>query len=102
MGGEAHGQCAFISIDERETGRTTIRQHAEVDDLLPLDLDPESRRSLHDLRRTPQWGHYPGEASAKYELQTHDLGGSIVNSVTIHLLRNEQKEFKDEVVVVIT
>ena len=102
MGGEKYGQCAFISIDERGTGGTVLRQHAEVDDLLPLDLDPESRRSLHDLRRTPQWGHYLGGASAKYELQTHELGGSIVNSVTIHLIRNEQKEFKDEVVVVIT
>ena len=101
-GGDKHGQCAFISIDEPGNGETALRHHAEVDDLLPLDLDAESRRSLHDLRRTTQWGRYLSGTSPKYELQTHELGGTIVNSVRVHLICSEEKGFKDEVVVVIT
>ncbi len=103
VGGEKHGQCAFISIDEPEIGETALGRHSEVDDLLPLDLDPESRRPLHEFRRTtPRWALYPGENFAKYELQAHELGGTRVNSVTIYLMRSEQKGFKDEVVVVMT
>ena len=106
VGGVNNGQCAFISIDEHENGETALGRHVEVDDLLPLGLDPGSRRSLHDFRRTaPRWALYPGENVAKYELQAHELGGDIVNSVTICLMpsmRSDQKGFKEEVVVVMT
>ena len=102
-GGNTDGQCAFISIDEHEIGETALGRHVEVDDLLPLGLDPESRRSLHEFRRTtPRWALIPEENFAKYELQAHELGGTIVNSVAIHLMRSEQKGFKEEVVVVMT
>ena len=102
-GGQKDGQCAFISIDEREIGETTLGRHVEVDDLLPLGLHSESRHSLHEYRRTnPRWALYPVENFAKYELQAHNLGESIVNSVNIHLMRSEQKSFKEEVVVVMT
>ena len=58
---------------------------------------------MHDFRRTtPRWPLYLGENAAKYELQAHELGGDIVNSVTIYLMRSEQKGFKEEVVVVMT
>lgn len=101
VGGNDLGQCAFISIDEHESGETALGRHVEVDDLLSLDLGHERRRSLHG-RTTPRWALYPGESFTKYELQTHELGGLIVNSVTIHLMRSEHKGFKEEVVVVMT
>lgn len=95
MGGDENGQCAFISIVENGAGGTAVQSHAEVDDLLPVGLDPGYRQIRHDIRRTPQWPVGP-----KYELQHHELGGERVNSVKIHLLRSPQKALVDEVVAV--
>ncbi len=100
MGGNENGQCAFISIDQDRTDGIAVQSHAEVDDLLPLDLDPEYRLVHHDFRRTPQWTRYP--VGPKYDLQHHELGGERVNSVKIHLLRSSQKALGDEIVAVIT
>lgn len=100
VGGDENGQCAFISIDESGARRTSFQSHAEVDDLLPLDLDPEYRHHRHDFRRTPQWSRYP--MVPKYELQHHELGGARVNSVKIHLLRSMHKGLEDDVVAVMT
>lgn len=98
-GGKINGQCAFISIDRAGIeGFNTLRT-AEVDHVLPLDLDPGSRALTHHnvpLIRS-QTGPLP-----KYELQDYELGGSIVNSVTIHLLPSEQEGLDDEVVAVMT
>lgn len=100
MGGDENGQCAFISIDQDRTDGIDVQPNAEVDDLLPLNLDPEFRLVRHDLRRTPQWPRYP--VSPKYELKHHELGGERVNSVKIHLLRSSQKALGDEIVAVMT
>lgn len=84
---------------------TAFRQHAEIDELLPLDLDPEYRRTFSDpsVFSDPnvllQWAQPPRGNS--YELQTHEIGTDIVNSITIHLLRSEKKGLKDEVVAVL-
>lgn len=98
MGGESNGQCAFISIDQARCGGLNPLQNAEVDGVLPLDLDPDSRALTHP--------HVPLTRShmsspPKYDLQDHELGGSIVNSVTIYLLPSDQ-EGSDEVVAVMT
>ena len=77
-------------------------QHGEVDELLPLDLDPEYRRSFHTPRRSQHWAHPPSVSFPKYDLQTVEFGGSIVNSVTIYQLRSDQQGFNDEIVTVIT
>lgn len=98
MGGDENGQCAFISIDENGSDGTAAQSHAEVDDLLPLDLDPEFRHVRHDIRRTPQWPRYP--VGPKYELQHHELGGERVNSIKIHLLHSPQKALVSEIVAV--
>ncbi len=100
MGGDKNGQCAFISIDQDWTDGIPIRYHAEVDDLLPLDLDPEYRLANQDFRRTPQWPRYPG--GPKYVVHYHELGGERVNSVKIHVLRSSQKALEDETVAVMT
>ena len=76
------------------------RSSAEVDEWLPLDLDPESRMLDHQSylghRRPPHAGR------RKPEVHYHELGGSIVNSVTIHHLRSEEPELRDEVVAILT
>ena len=38
---------------------------------------------------------------SSYELQTHELGAHIVNSITIHLLRSDKNGLEDEVVAVL-
>ncbi|KAI4287001.1 MAG: hypothetical protein L6R35_003747 [Caloplaca aegaea] len=101
VGGPDHGRCAFICRGGR--GATDPRgrsfQHeADVDALLPLDLDPDSRLLAHSyfqrLRASP-----PPRRS-KPEVQIHELGGSIMNSVTIHRLPSTQKGIDDEIVCV--
>lgn len=100
VGGRENGRCAFISISEGSDGATTaLRQHAEVDELLPLDLDPEYRRAFRDPSELLQWAR-PSRGTS-YELQIHELGADIVNSITIHLLRSEKNGLEDEVVAVL-
>ena len=100
VGGDENGQCAFISIDDKSTNGRSHQAQGEVDDLLPLDLDPEYPYARHDLRRSPQWPQYP--SGSKYELQCHELGGERVNSVKIHLLSNTKSGVKIEILVVMT
>lgn len=83
--------CAFIDISEEGSQGGDVRaarRHAEVDALLPLDLDVDSRLSAHDYSRQP-------------EIRLHELGGSIVNSVTIVRLCSGKKGLQDETVVVL-
>lgn len=104
LGGGDSGKCAFICINERaSTGsRSRASQHrAEVDALLPLDLDPGFRlvtQNYFDRRQASS--QLTGRS--KPEVQIHELGASIVNSVTVHRLRSNQHGFKDEDVVALT
>ncbi|KAM0801734.1 hypothetical protein BDR22DRAFT_888194 [Usnea florida] len=100
VGGRENGQCAFIRINENSDAPTrAFGQHVEVDELLPLDLDPESRRTLSNPNAFLQWPRPSWGTS--YELQTHELGTDVVNSITIHLLQGEKSVFRDEVVAVL-
>lgn len=102
VGGRDNGRCAFIDINEGSDGATTaLRQHAEVDELLPLDLDPEYRRNFSDPNVLLQWARSSHGQGSSFELQTHELGADIVNSITIHLLRSEINGLEDEVVAVL-
>ena len=87
-------------MDPASTGRAGARSNYEVDDLLPLDLDPEYRHQRHDVRRSLSWT--PVTSAPEYEMHFQDLGGERVNSVTVHLLKNAGKGLRDETVVVIT
>ena len=87
-------------VNEDSDARTrAFGQHAEVDELLPLDLDPESRRTFSNPNALLQWPR-PSWGNS-YDLQTHELGTDVVNSITIHLLRGEKNGFQDEVVAVL-
>lgn len=96
-----NGRCAFISIGGKGSngvqGRSSHHE-AEVDALLPLDLAPESRMLAHSYFQRLR-ASSPSTRN-KPEVQIHELGGSIMNSVTIHRLQNDQKE--DEIVCVMT
>ena len=104
VGGADNGRCAFISVGSvrSESGRDWIaRRHAEVDALLPLDLDPESRTQTHNLLEHSQTLNL-ASIRRRPEVQIHEIGGLIVNSVAIFNLRGEHKGVKDEIVAALT
>lgn len=101
VGGPDGGQCAFIFVgDEGASGHgQPARSHSEVDALLPLDLDPESRM----LDQHSYIGNRRPTAARrrKPEVQYAEMGTSIVNSVTIYRLRSDPA-LLDETVVLVT
>ena len=102
VGGADQGRCAFIRLDDADSSSArTLLRDAEVDALLPLDLDPESRVLAHSFLHR---GQEPASATNRRKLETtfHELGNQIVNSVSIHCLRSDQKGLGDEIVVVTT
>ncbi|KAI9877814.1 MAG: hypothetical protein M1830_002748 [Pleopsidium flavum] len=104
VGGLEKGRCAFVKL--RDNGvegpsPSSSRRHADVDALLPLDLDPESRfQAHHFLAGSRPDSDFIGVRKA--EVQIQELGSDIVNSVTIHRLRGDGKEFQDEFIAVMT
>lgn len=105
VGGPGEGRCAFIFVGEEdydsERSRETSPIHpVEVDALLPIDLDPGSRLLAHSSVHRSQSDRTSG--CRKPEIQIREVGGSIVNSVTVHRLLSDQKGLEDEVVVVLT
>ncbi|KAL8934204.1 MAG: hypothetical protein Q9211_005353, partial [Gyalolechia sp. 1 TL-2023] len=103
VGGPSNGSCAFVSINGKESvaGRGGFSRHeAEVDALLPLDLDPESRMLAHSYFQRLHASSPPSQS--KPEVLIHELGGSITNSVAIHRLQSDLKDQDDDVVCVMT
>ncbi|KAI4229203.1 MAG: hypothetical protein L6R36_001052 [Xanthoria steineri] len=107
VGGPDKGRCAFICIGRQESSssRSSFSAHgADVDALLPLELDLESRTSNQSYSRRPRASSPP--RPSKPEIQIHELAAStqnsITNSVAIHRLRTDQKSQDDDIVCVIT
>ena len=103
-GGPNKGQCAFIDVSEDgspDSDERAARRHAEVDTLLPLDLDVDSRINAHNHFRRLQ-DPVDSERRSQPEIQLHELGGQIVNSVTVTRLRSDKKHLQDETVAVLT
>lgn len=102
MGGPEGGSCAFIFVGEDATNGAdeAARLHTEVDELLPLDLDPESRmldqHSYIGNRRPLRAGR------RKPKVHYNELGTSIVNSVTIYRLRSGEPGLLDETIVIVS
>ncbi|KAL9009513.1 MAG: hypothetical protein Q9173_005458 [Seirophora scorigena] len=99
VGGPDLGRCAFIYVGGKGSGDAQGRsfQHeADVDALLPLDLDPDSRMLAHSYFQRVRAS--PPPSRSKPEVQIHELGGQIMNSVTIHRLPSYQKGVEDEIV----
>ena len=118
----ASGNCAFIRVNVDEDGNAGLSHNGslenEIDALLPLDLDPESRRlatiSGQEGTRSFPRSQSPAEHGPSRLLEANlghrgkpvvhnvQCGKDIVNSVKIHRLRSSQKDCKDEDVVVVT
>lgn len=100
MGGSDNGDCAFVKMGEKDgrqrQGPQTAAQ-ADVDALLPLDLDPSSRRNTpwnpNEIR--PDSTLNP---KRRPEVYIHELGGLIVNSVTVHRMHHKISEPADEII----
>lgn len=97
-GGQEHGQCAFIRI-AGDTPRRTREQRAEVDDILPLNLDPDSRALLSPSFGRPET---PTNHSQKYTMHYYELGALVVNSVKIHAMQSPKEGLEDDIVVIAT
>ena len=99
VGGQTKGQCAFIEIRTNTLDPTLpIYQHTEVDDLLPLDLNPDPRAILSQGRSTSQ----PAIRPPTYVPHEHEIGEDVVNSVVIHRLLGEKNGLGDDTVVILT
>ena len=122
VGALDEGHCTFINVNAEANDVTDRRQHnyseSEVDALLPLDLDPESRllatiSGQSGARPIPQHSSLAGLATTQSAEARGDIrrkpivhrvqcGDDIVNSVTIYRLRTTRKDCQDEDVVVVT
>ena len=103
VGGQFKGQCAFIEVKRNSnhaaSSPLSFSRHAEVDDLLPLDLDPDSRALVHQgsstLRLAPS-------RSPRYTLHEYEIGDDIVNSVVVQCLPSGREGLEDQIVAVLT
>ena len=103
VGGQHKGQCAFVHIsrdgDDGVESSVSTLQHAEVDDLLPLDLDPESRalpQGASSVLGVPL--HRP----PRYELHEYKIGDDIVNSVVVQRLPAGREGLEDHIIAILT
>ena len=99
VGGLDGGQCAFIFIGD-DMVDSAHHRHSEVDALLPLDLDPESR--LLDQHPSTGDRRPVREGRRKPEIHSNAMGTSIVNSVAIYRLGNGEPGLLKETVVIVT
>ncbi|KAI9824059.1 MAG: hypothetical protein M1832_002127 [Thelocarpon impressellum] len=103
VGGADNGQFATIKIgsDSSGDGDQAPRSHADVDALLPIDLDPELRRQTHRFFTAPSERH-GGSDRRRLQATTHELGQMIVNSVTLHHSATDDVGGNDGTVAVLT
>ena len=103
VGGQIKGQCAFIEIKRNENGAPLsplpTSRRAEVDDLLPLDLDPESRALIDQGSPTAQ---LPSSRAPSYILHEYEIGDDVVNSVVVQRLPGGRDGLEDQIVAVLT
>lgn len=100
--GGGQGQCALIRIANDQDGQSRSgprQRRAEVDEVLPLDLDPMSRSLITQELQHPVSSSL---VAAKYDFYSHTLGKEIVNSVTIHKMQNQKRGLEEEVIVIAT
>ena len=97
IGGYNKGQCAFIDLRDAPPFGRPIRRTAEVDELLPLDLDPHSRILTQDQSRQD---HRAGRRPAK--VVTKDIGTLIVNAITVHKFVQKNKDIEEETVAILS
>jgi len=102
VGGTEKGRCAFIKLGTAPSSTTASQSaathSAEVDARLPLDLDPESR--ILALSYLGGHNERPYSPRAPARVEYHELGGLIVNSITVHKIKGDKRQ-QDEIVAVV-
>ena len=104
VGGNDKGRCAFLQIAESVPAGVAHGaggRHTEVDALLPLDLDPESRMLAHEFLHRHAISP-TGTVRRRPKVHIHELGGLIVNSITVHKLCSGKEGLQDEIVALLT
>ncbi|MCJ1478562.1 hypothetical protein MMC13_007243 [Lambiella insularis] len=103
VGGPVQGRCAFLTLEDSFSSnalrQSTARHTAEVDALLPLDLDPHSRILTQSSLESHE--EHSGIARHHSKIEYRDLGGDIVNSIAVHRLRSGKEGIHDEIVAAI-
>ena len=103
-GGQGDGRCAFVELAESEP--LHLRDYnaglpsGEVDDLLPLDLDLDSRRMAYNGFRPlePRLGSIRRHQRVKYHKFPNQ---EIINSITMYQYVDERDGTKDEPLAII-
>jgi len=98
--GYKHGKCALLKVGDFEIGLDAPKDLFEVDDLLPLNLDPESRAS-HDSTWTPPTPPRPQLFRANH-VSHFEFGKVLINSVKIQLMRGGPEQLEEEIVAITT
>ena len=99
IGGYNKGQCTFIDLRDAPPFGRSIRStpSAEVDELLPLDLDPHARllaqRRSRPERATPR---------RRPKIITKGIGDLIVNAITIYKYVHKSIDVPDETVAILS
>ena len=103
-GGQNDGRCAFVELAEAEPLRPRDPNAGlppgEVDDLLPIDLDPDSRLMAYNGFRPlePRLGSIRRHQRVKYhKFPNHE----IINSITLYQHVDEENGTKDEPLAII-
>lgn len=103
VGGKEKGRCAFIRLGHTPSSSAAAQPaattSAEVNALLPSDLGRESRLLALSYLGDHGESSYNPRPPAKVEY--YELGGLIVNSITVHRIRGDKEGQQDEIVAVI-
>ena len=91
VGGESHGDVAFVRV-----GDADVEGRPQVEAALPVGRPTPSKRPP-----PPRPGDAGYGTSACPEMIVQELGGDIVNAVTVHELANKGTSGRNESVVVI-
>ena len=98
VGGYNSGQCSFVDIRECPPfGKPTNASFpAEVDELLPLDLDPRSRMLAQETTRTDH------QSRRQPKVTTKEFGNDIINAITICKFQHKDPNLRSETIAVIS
>ena len=95
VGGQHNGRCAMIDLGSPAPfAPASQATNQEVDSALPLNLDRPS-----DAPPTTQLDDVNQRKSNRvYDME---LGGSVINAITVHELRSDNKEETSDVVAIV-
>lgn len=98
VGGFTNGQCAFVDIRDCPPFGKSVQPSfpAEVDELLPLDLDPRPRMLAQETTRTEY------QSRRRPKLISKEFGKDIINAITVCKFHHKDKDLRSESIAVIS